>query len=591
MKGYGLSVFSGRVPERFDVTILGVAYNYNGGTDMILAELDHPLINAHGVVAGMSGSPVYIDGKLIGAVAFGWGFSNRPVGGIQPIKGMLEVLDQTTADRPERSTVPYNVDSWPAGKSALSSSGAVFGAPSTVTFPGRALAAMGLPEVADVADVEFRPLASPLMISSSHPLVMHLFEEYFGGSGLRPVMAGAVSGPATGGEDLSQANMVDGGAIAVSFCEGDLVLAAVGTTTFVEGDKLVAFGHPMTNTGSVDMPVSEADIVAVIPSLSSPFKIGRAVVPAGALRQDRTEAIGITLSQRPKLKPLKIRVVAPEVNEDRTFQFRLWEDRFYLPGVAAMCFGEALSTVARDSGPMTADVAMVVTMEDGRVVRRSQYLSGESLISAFASGSISGDLSALTNNPIEPLAIKNIEIVAHIGDKLQLNAMTDVRMRKSVYRPGETLGGSVRFERWREKPVENEFSIRLPDDIPDGKYEVLVIDNAARRDLENATRPELARMQTTDDVFRRLEANFPANRMWVVIYEPAKQLVIDDYAMGSLPKSVAATTASTMAQTNYARVAEGRVLAETSMKQPNRVAGGRRLQIEVRRNAPAAASE
>lgn len=586
-----MSVFTGRTPERFEVTILGVAHNYGGGTDMILAELDHPLINAHGVVAGMSGSPVYIDGKLIGAVAFGWGFSNRPVGGIQPIKGMLEVLDQTTADRPERSAVPYSVAEWPAAERALSASTNMFAPPPSLTMTGRELADMGLPEVADEASVEFRPLASPLMISSSHPLVKHLFDEYFGDSGLRPVMAGAVSGPATGGEDLSKANMVDGGAIAVSFCEGDLFLAAVGTTTFVEGDKLVAFGHPMTGTGSVDMPVSEADIVAVIPSLSNPFKIGRAAVPAGALRQDRSEGIGVTLSQRPELKPLKVRIIAPEVHEDRTFNFRLWEDRFYLPGVAAMCFGEAISTVARDSGPMTADVTMVITMEDGRVIRRTQYLSGESLISAFASGSISGDLSSLTNNPIEPLAIRDIDIVAYIGDKLQLNVMADVRMRKSIYRPGETVTGTVRSERWREEPVENAFSIKLPADIPDGKYELLVIDNNARRDLENATRPELARLKSTDDIYRRLEPNFPANTMWVVVYQSAKQLVIDDQGMGNLPKSIAATTASTMTQTNYARVAEGQILAETSMKQPNRVAGGRRLQLEVRRDSPSAASE
>lgn len=591
MKGYGISVFSGRTPERFEVTILGVAHNYNGGTDMILAELDHPLINAHGVVAGMSGSPVYIDGKLIGAVAFGWGFSNRPVGGIQPIKGMIEVLDQTTADRPPRAEVPYSIEQWPAAKQAMSASTNLFSTSETVTFTGRELAAMGLPEVADEPSVEFRPLASPLMISSSHPLVMHLFDEHFGDSGLRPVMAGAVSGPATGGEDLAKANMVDGGAIAVSFCEGDLFLAAVGTTTFVEGDKLVAFGHPMTGTGSVDMPVSEAEIVAVIPSLSNPFKIGRAAVPAGALRQDRTEGIGITLSQRPELKPLKIRIVAPEVNEDRTFNFRLWEDRFYLPGVASMCFGEAISTVARDSGPMTADVIMDITMEDGRVIRRTQYLSGESLITAFASGSISGDLSTLTNNPIGPLGIRDINIVAYIGDKLQFHAMADVRMRKSVYRPGETVTGTVRFERWRDKPVENEFSLTLPTDIADGRYELIIADSGARRELENATRPELARLKSTEDVYRRLEPNFPANTMWVVLYEPMKQLVIDDHAMGNLPRSIAATTASTTTHTNYARVAEGRILAETQFKQPNRVAGGRRLQLEIRRDLPSASSE
>jgi hypothetical protein len=118
-----------------------------------------------------------------------------------------------------------------------------------------------------------------------------------------------------------------------------------------------------------------------------------------------------------------------------------------------------------------------------------------------------------------------------------------------------------------------------------------VIDNNARRDLENATRPELARLKSTDDIYRRLEPNFPANTMWVVVYQSAKQLVIDDQGMGNLPKSIAATTASTMTQTNYARVAEGQILAETSMKQPNRVAGGRRLQLEVRRDSPSAASE
>ncbi len=586
MKGYGLSVFSGDVPERFDVTILGVAENFSASTDMILVELHHPLINAHGVVAGMSGSPVYVDGKLIGAVAFGWGWSNRPVGGVQPIKGMLEVLDGVTEEAPPRVDVPPP----PRDRDSSTHRGALdAGAP--CSLPGGLLRGFGLDEVDPAATVEMRPLATPVLMSTANPALADLFRSSFPDSGMVPVLAGAGGRTPSADVDLSAARMVDGGVLMVNFCEGDLAMSAIGTTTFVEGDRLVGFGHPMIGFGNVDMPVSTGQVKAVIPSLGNPFKLGSPGAPAGALRQDRAEGVGVTLRTRPKLVPLGVRVRAPETGIEQSFNFRLWDDKYYMPGVAGICLAEAIDTVARSNGPMTIDAILSVSLDDGTVLERRMYLSGENFIAAISNSSVQGDLLTITTNPIEPIRIESMRIDASIGDKLQFLSITDARMTRTSLRPGETARGTIRIEGWRQGPRDVEFSIPIPPDTADGRYELILADNAARRDLEFQTRPELARLRTRGDLYERFRVDMPGNVLWCVLYDGAKQLVIDERGLGPLPRSIAATTTSTARQTNAIRVADGRIVASSEIRLPHRIAGLRRIPIEVSRRAPEAPAE
>ncbi len=586
MKGYGLSVFSGSTPERFDVTILGVAENYSAGTDLILVELNHPLINEHGVVAGMSGSPVYIEGKLIGAVAFGWGWSNRPVGGIQPIKGMLEILDGVTEAIPPRVEVPPA----PADRDSTTHRGHTPSA-EPVRLPAELLRNLGISEVDPTVDVEMRPLATPVLMGSSNPAMAELFRAAFPETGLLPLLAGG--GGSTTGQplDLSAAKMVDGGVLMVNFCEGDLAMSAIGTVTFVEGDRLVGFGHPMIGFGNVDMPVSTGEVKAIIPSMGTPFKVGSPGAPAGALRQDRSEGVGVTLRVRPELVPLRVRVSSPETGVDRTFNYRLWDDRYYMPGVAGICLAEAISTVARESGPMTIDAVLSMRLDDGTFLRRRMYFSGDNFVSALSNSAVQGDVSAITTNPVAQIGITSMEISASIGDKLQFLGITDARLPRTTYRPGETARGTIQIEGWRQEVREVEFSIEIPPDTPDGRYEVVLADNNSRRELEYQTRPELARLRSREDLYARMRVDLPGNVLWCVLYDGARQLVVDERGLGPLPRSVAALTAATTRRTNGSRVAEGRILAESETKFGNRIVGVRRIPIEVSRRVQEAPNE
>mgnify|MGYP001770787968 FL=1 len=297
MKGYGLSVFKGTTIERFPVTVLGVLERYDFDMDAILIRIDGGTVlqRRSGVIAGMSGSPIFINGKLVGAIAFGWGFPKEPLCGVTPITAMLACTDPKRYPSPRLTTGTLR----PKGAPIVVGNRSIH----RVWLAANQKEAEALRKRLRPDEGLLVPVATPLLVSgvprSLLPLLQRMLEPYN-----FLVMEGA------GGKAVSipvkDAPIRPGSALGVQIVGGDVDLTAVGTVTWVEGNKVLAFGHPLFGFGSVDFPMTSAYVLDIFPSVAFSFKLAVGLKERGHLTQDRIFAVAGELGKPARTVPMEI---------------------------------------------------------------------------------------------------------------------------------------------------------------------------------------------------------------------------------------------------------------------------------------------
>jgi hypothetical protein len=583
MRGYGLSVFEGTEPRKFDIVVLGVLKNRFAGGDMIIIESHDPIMKDIGGVAGMSGSPIFVDDKLVGAFAYGWGFSVRPVNGVTPIREMLKVMDLITKEsKVAPEDFPASLKGWESARRELART---FPALPDREYSRGELDALGLDTSAAMTDtVSFQALGTPLMSSSRSPLVMGELEKMFAGTSIRPVMAGmqgGAMGDARGGE-TRDLKAVNGGALSVIIAEGDLALAGLGTTTYVQDDRLIAFGHPMMGSGAVDMPIAVSEVVTVIPTVARPFKVGNALKTVGALRQDRLPAVGGSLSAAaPVLMPLSVRVVAPESNLDRTFTYRVWNDRDMMPQIAFICVLESMDSV-RMGGPLGLDMSYTVNLKNGSTIKATEFVSGEMYMGMMAAVGLYETLDIMATNPFKSPGVESVTVDLKVGDRNKMMVFDKVTRRlPNEIEAGDKLTLDVQYTRWRKEPVVLPISVQLPGDLRPGEYSLRVVDARERLQLEYMTRPELSRIETYDQLVAGLQPNFSGNKAYVVIVENEGRTTINGQALPLLPASIAQATQATNRRPDALGTAPGRILMERQIPVDGMILGSTSISFKV----------
>ncbi len=324
MKGKGKTVFAGTNIEEFEADIIGVLANVEPKRSVILARLTGRGLESTGVIAGMSGSPVYIDGKVIGAVAFSFSYAKEAIAGITPIEEMLALDKASQAPRPSLSgQVPIR------NNMSLEDLSALYRA----TFAAqKASSADGQPVVA---------LSLPLVFSGFSPWAFERAKSFFAGMGFRPVQSG-MGGVQTEGTEPAANSLREGDAIGVQLIGGDLDLSAVGTVTYVDGPKILAFGHPFYNLGAVDYAMTRANVLTVVPSLESSFKMATSGPVVGRISQDRPSGALGEIGKMPTLIPLNISLTdGPQ--DRKEFKLKLAADKFLTPALVNLAVSSLIT--------------------------------------------------------------------------------------------------------------------------------------------------------------------------------------------------------------------------------------------------------
>ena len=540
MTGYGLTVFEGSQVEKFGVEILGVMPNSFSGMDMILAKLDSPYLKDIGVVAGMSGSPVFLNDKMIGAVAYGWGFMKTPYCGITPIENMLEIYELTD-DKPHPPIAAPTEDflqQWESGEMA---SFKLPQKPPSITIKREDLKKINFDNKKIPESLTLEPLSTPLVISGCHPAVKKRIEHYLSDTPFTPVFGGGGFSGNIINPQLEERPIQNGSPLAVPMVTGDMEFSAIGTVTYRKGNKLVGFGHPFYQMGNVNMPMASAHIFTIVPSIMRPFKLGASVREIGSLRQDRRPAIGGYFGMDAPKFDVSMKVRNKSSDTEKEYNFSIWEDRMLAPMFTDIVLSETIIDQFKLVGVGAADIKYKITLDDGTILEKQNFYSTDMVLAFQASLPVFLDVNALLNNSFKQVDIKDIEFEVEIIDQYKAIGIEAVQLDKEVYKPGDTVKISVYFLPFRNDRFNRVFEMKLPEDLRNGTYNLGILNGDFRTRLLFQRSPGFGRLYSFEGLIENLEINYPLNKLYLALSEAEAGLRLYESELPGLPQSILST--------------------------------------------------
>jgi hypothetical protein len=560
------TVFAGDSIESFDAEVMGILPGGRAAGDIILARATSPRVVQSGIAAGMSGSPVYVDGKLIGALALGWPLSKEPIFGVTPIAEMLGVLDQPDSARPDGTSGPAGVD--PGTPSARWR-----GLQWEDAAPDDSLPPVRTPDPARLATL---PL--PIAASGLSPAAFDLARGLFAGSGFLLTPGGrrvADSG--------SAADLVPGAAVAVDVLRGDLNFSAIGTVTYRDGDRVLIFGHPFFQSGEVRMPLSTAHIVGILPSLLESSKLGVPGRPVGVATQDRRPAVAGRLGGSPKLMPFAVEV-RDGAGAPSRFRFETIEDRTLMPQLVAT----AAASSFMESGGTNLQQTVRWSLEvwrHGRVLEMADIAAGDAAIGDAVNG-IAGPLRFLAGNTYERWVPDSLRVVLATAPGRELWTLRDAAIANANVRPGGRLHVTAGLERWRGERRELSLDVDVPEELPEGKY-TLWLGGGQELDRVTTTRlPSRFRPTSVDDALRRLAALHASDALYTVLWVRAPDVTRDGLDYPELPTSAVPLLAPSQAAGERTRRSEWAAMDEHAHALTGVLRGEISLEFHVDEKAP-----
>jgi hypothetical protein len=555
------TVFAGDSVESFDAEIVGVVPGGRSEGDLILARATSPRVEQTGVAQGMSGSPVYVDGKLIGALSSGWSFSKEPVFGITPIAEMLAVLDQPDLPPGEGTPGPVGVDP-------------VAGAPRFREFRW-ADADTAPPASAPPSSRSW--LALPLAASGLHPAALASVRAMFEPQGFTVVPGGR------GKDPEPHATLEPGSAVMVDIMRGDLNLSALGTVTYRQGDRVLLFGHPFFQSGDVRLPLSTAHVTTILGSLNTSFKIGFAGTPVGTATQDRRTAVGGRLGASPKLLPIRIEVrgAGPRAQH---FAYESIDDRSLLSQLIATA---ALNSLL-ESGGTGVMQSVRWTMDvwrGGHALKLGDLEAGESPLSDVAA-SLSAPVRFLAANPYSRFHADSLVIVLETHAGRAQSTLRSAGLAASRVRPGGVAHVRIELERWRGAREAVSIDLPVPDELPDGRYLVHVGGGLEADRFLAARLPARFRPVSLDDAWERLAEARRSDAVHGAIWARAPEIDSDGDDLPELPTSALALLAPPQQAGDHARRGDWALVEEVRRSVDEVVRGELLLELTVDSLAP-----
>jgi hypothetical protein len=535
-RGVGRTVFSGSLVEDFQVEILGVLENVGPGQSIILARLSGGPLAETGVMQGMSGSPVYIDGKLVGAVALGFPLAKTPIAGIRPIEEMLRV-------DPNRDP-----NAAPARLASL---------PRTHVVNG----GMRLEEI-----------ATPVSFSGFTSSALEHFAPQLRELGMDPRQG--VSGGGRVPDALGDPKLLEPGSmISVQLLAGDMSMSADGTVTAIDGNKLYAFGHRFLAEGDTEMPFARAEVLALLPNLQSSFKISQAREWMGSIREDRNTAIAGLLGRRAAMTPLEIHVGA------NTYRMSMVQDRVMAPLVAQMALFSALDATGRTVGPAAYTVRAHLDFDGGPVALNNSY-SGDVSVAAVASAGLASPLSYALSSGFDGMKLKGVSIDVDVADRRSQLQIASLVAPRQV-RPGRDLPITVVLAGDNGGETSKTVVYRVPVGAPPGTLSVTVADASTTNLIEYQalySTPAHSPAQVLS-LLNGLRSNTSA---WVRVWRNETDYTVEGRDLPDPPPSIAlilgrAQAGSSALLNRGSKVAEIEVPAGASV-----VTGSKTVQVEVK---------
>jgi SpoIVB peptidase S55 len=581
MVGVGRTVFEGTELKDFKVQIIGVLRNVQGPKrDLILARLEGGSLAQSGVAQGMSGSPVFINGRLIGAVSYSIGaFPKEPIAGITPIAEMKDATapPRRTGTSQARLELPVTRESLSAALAAASARIAPFARrPADVQ-------AMGMPaaEGAHLGSM-LRPISTPLLMGGFEPEAVALISGAFQNAGFTPVVTGSVGTPQA---SAAPGPLREGDAIGVSLASGDIDMGATGTITHIDGDRIYAFGHPLYNLGPTEFPLTRAYVHTVLPSMMTSFKISSLGETIGTMHQDRATAIAGTLGKGPALVPMTVTLQRAAnggdratADDKRTFKFNLVSDQLFTPLIAYVAMFNTLSSYERQFGAASFSIRSRARIKGHGDLSLDDVFTGDSAMLG-ASSALAGPLSMLLANDLEPITLEGLDIAVTSSEVPRSVSIERVWLDEIRPRAGRTTPLKILTRSYRGEEKISTVPIEIPSNAT-GRLSVLVSDGRQLNAMEQRDVRRSLDPQSVAQMVRLLNDTRRNNRIYVRLLSGTPGAVVNGEAMAALPPSVLAVLESDRNGGSFTPMRTA-TIGEWELPMDSAVSGSRVLTIEV----------
>jgi hypothetical protein len=530
MKGVGRTVFANQKLETFDVEIIGALENSAPRQTMVMARLTGgPLANT-GVIAGMSGSPVYIDGKLLGAVAFGFGFSKEAIAGITPyvemtgFSRMNDIMLRASASPASEvlRPIPLRMSGMPMP---------IDGASLVAKFTS-ALDAAGTSMKTSTGVAGLSPLPIPLSVSGLSGTAFDVAKGLFSKLGFAPMQVpgkGAAPGPLP--------PLEPGGPVAVSLIQGDFDFSAVGTVTHIDKDAVYAFGHPFFGIGPVDFPMRRAWVYDVFPSLNQSFKIASAHDTIGRFQQDRPTGISGKLGAGPRMIPVKVSLQnRPGLKQD--YSFSVVQDDLFTPLTVYASVLSVLQGQERVAGASTVSLDATVSFSTLPALHlRDQFADGQP--GALAAGLVGSAISFVMNNEFRRVSLESVTVNLSAKEQQEIAVIDRAWLeRDGPVRPGATVPMKVALRTFRGEEVIVPIPVEVPLGTAPGRYAIFISDGAGLSQAEQREMRQAFIPKNLDQIVRAVNSIRRSTQIYVRLQRSEEGAAVSGNLLPGLPPSM-----------------------------------------------------
>ncbi len=529
MKGVGKTVMKGTKIELFHAEVLGVMRNSSPGRDLILCRLSGLDLERTGVIQGMSGSPIYIDNKLLGAVAYAWAHGKDPIAGVTPFIQMHQFVEAYE----RRDTAELNRPRRIGLATPLRLGGKEYDAVTVAqSFEDSA--------TGDEDGLFLRPLRTPLSATGFSASALRLFQERIGRTtGLVPMQGGGIGGKVD--SNVMDVPLEAGGSLAISLVPGDFDLSGIGTVTHIEGQRVYGWGHPFMSLGGCEFPLMTGYVHTVYPRQTVSFKMGSPLKQVGVINADVSTCIAGWLGRGIDMLPMQVNVALGK-NPTQTFNVHVVRQRQLMPNLVFTVLTNSIDMEGDLPEEMTAEMTLRIDVADHEPIVLKDVYSGMAGSRAAATlfSPVSTILQMLTTNVFEKLKPTRIRADLHITPTRTSADIEAVEVDREVYAPGDEVAIHTYLKPYKDPARKVTARLKLPADLPDGTYTITVCDDVSNTRQELRDHPTLSDPQDVEHLYRAIQLQTRTKRTNLVLRLPLGEtgVAIAGKALPELPGSM-----------------------------------------------------
>lgn len=529
MKGIGRTVMKGTKIEPFQAEVLGVLKNSSPGRDLILCRLSGLDLERIGVIQGMSGSPITIENKLLGAVAYAWAHGKDPIAGVTPFVQMHNFVEAYERRDTAGKATPRRI-----------------GLAAPLRLNDREYETVTVAQdFGDLTEREedgfyLRPLRTPLSTTGFSASALRLFHERVGRStGLMPMQGGGVGGKVA--SDVNDIPLEPGGSLAISLITGDFDMSGIGTVTHIEGQRVYGWGHPFMSLGACEFPLMTGYVHTVYPRHTVSFKMGSPLKQVGVINADVSTGIAGWLGKTVDMMPMRINVALGK-NPTRTFNVQVVRQRQMLPNLVFASLANSIDMEGDLPDAMTAHLSVRIEVADREPIVIKDVYSGMSGSRApqVLFGPVATLMQMLTNNEFQNLKPTRIEADIQIVPGRMSADIESVQADAEVYSPGDVVVVHTYLRPFKEPLRKVTSRIKLPADLPEGTYTLSVTDDVSNTRQSLRDRPTLNTPRSVDQLLESIQLQTKTQRTHLVLRLPlgTTGVAIGGKALPDLPGSM-----------------------------------------------------